>query len=123
MRVRNEELPEEFPGRNAEALGLQGPCHNVANAFRNKGYVCTVEVRSEHSCKLIVMAGKVKYTIMLSDFLGSLIKNVFRGEKEKSVDLLEVKNRTKLDNEVLYLNICDIALTQSSVTPLGYLHR
>jgi len=111
--AREEELPEEFRGKNLDALGLQGPCYNGANALRNMGYACTVQAKSEYSCKLTVTAGKIAYEIVLTDFFGTLLKNVYRKTNGKTVDLLEAKNRTKLDDTIMGLNLCDLAIVQA----------
>jgi tetratricopeptide (TPR) repeat protein len=112
-------FPEEFRGENIEALGVQGPCHNAANALRNRGYACSVHPSGLSGCRLSVKADRAKYTILLYDVAGVLIKNVFREEKGRSYNLLEEVYITKLDAEMLNLNIGRLGFVQSPVTLSG----
>jgi len=114
-QVKDADLPEEFRGDNRSALGVQGPCHNAANELQNRGCPCTVEGKGE-SCSIVSTVGTVKYTITVYDLMGMLIKNVFREERGRSVNLGDAENLTEIDREFQRLELGALPLVQAPIS-------
>jgi hypothetical protein len=114
-QLTDTDFPKEFRGDNRSALGVQGPCHNAANELRNRGYPCTVEGEGE-SCSIVSWVRTVKYTITVSDMMGMLIKNVFREEQGRSINLGDVENLTEPDREFQRLELGALPLIQAPIS-------
>jgi hypothetical protein len=109
------DFPPEFHGDNRGALGVQGPCHNAANELRNRGYTCTLEAKGE-SCSIHCHNANGEYIIAVNDLLGMLMKNVYRKEGDKKVNLSDVAGLSETEREIKTLDIGPLPLAQAPVS-------
>jgi hypothetical protein len=113
-QVSDADLPEEFRGDKRGVLGVHGPCHNAANELRNMGYPCTVEGKGK-SCSIVSVAGATKYTITLGDLNGLLLRNVFREERGKNVNLGDIEHLSQTDLLFGKLEVGRLPLIQTPI--------
>ncbi|MBN1201941.1 MAG: tetratricopeptide repeat protein [Anaerolineae bacterium] len=112
--VPDSSFPPEFRGENRGALGVQGPCHNAANELRNRGYDCTVEGEGK-SATIIVDADGKQYKIALNDFMGMLMKNIYRVDGDTSTSLGDIKVLSEVEQMLMRLKLNDVPPVQAPV--------
>ena len=112
------DFPQDFHGDKRSTLGVQGPCHNAANELRNRGYTCTLEPKGE-SCSIHCHTANGDYIIAVDDILGMLIKNVWRKEGEKEVNLGDAESLSDTDREIKTLDVGRLPFAQAPVSQVS----
>jgi tetratricopeptide (TPR) repeat protein len=115
QQLSDADFPQDFRGDKRGALGVQGPCQNAANELRNRGYKCTLEAKGE-SCSIHCDTGTGQYIIAVNDLLGMLMKNVYRKDGDKEVNLGDTESLSETDREIKTLDIGRLPLVQAPVS-------
>ena len=109
----DDDLPQGFQGGWGE-LGVQGPCQNAANWLRCKGCICTVESKGKSSM-IDCHTAEGNYIIGLNDVFGSLIRNVYKKQDGKEINLGDLKVLSDIERELMALNVGRLPLMQAPV--------
>jgi hypothetical protein len=115
QQLSDVDFPEEFCGKNRSSLGVHGPCHNAANELKKRGYKCKVEGEAG-SCKIMCHVGAIEYVIQVEDVLGMLLKNVYRREGDRMINLGDIAPLSDLDRQIKMLDVGRLPLIQAPVS-------